>query len=109
MEGLFMPTVANAARLTSRDTAIWRYCGCCGLLAALAPDTTLCESCSTAALTAYLDLKLGELADAALRGDGTRAVRLLRQIRAEASVALADDLLRRTICDRFAATGGGAR
>jgi hypothetical protein len=40
-----MPTVSNAARITSKDGAIWRTCGGCGALAALPPDINLCAGC----------------------------------------------------------------
>jgi hypothetical protein len=40
-----MPTVSNAARITSKDGAVWRTCGGCGTLAALPPDMDRCTTC----------------------------------------------------------------
>lgn len=40
-----MPTVNDAARITTRDGAVWRTCGGCGLLAALLPNTDKCPGC----------------------------------------------------------------
>jgi hypothetical protein len=40
-----MPTVSNAARITSKDGTVWRTCGGCGALAALPPDVNLCPGC----------------------------------------------------------------
>ncbi len=43
-----MPTVAEAARVTTPDSAVWRTCTTCGHLAALPPDERRCESCAPA-------------------------------------------------------------
>ena len=40
-----MPTVSNAARITSKDGTVWRTCGGCGTLAALPPDIDRCTTC----------------------------------------------------------------
>ena len=40
-----MPTVNDAARITTRDGAVWRTCGGCGLLAALLPNADKCPGC----------------------------------------------------------------
>ncbi|GAA3335458.1 hypothetical protein GCM10020358_03860 [Amorphoplanes nipponensis] len=40
-----MPTVNDAARITTRDGAGWRTCGGCGLLAALPPAADQCPGC----------------------------------------------------------------
>lgn len=40
-----MPTVNDAARITTRDGAIWRTCGGCGLLSALPPNADKCAGC----------------------------------------------------------------
>ena len=40
-----MPTVANAARVTCKDGAVWRVCASCGLLAAYAPEVYHCDDC----------------------------------------------------------------
>jgi hypothetical protein len=40
-----MPTVSNAAQITSKDGAVWRTCTGCGTLAALPPDLDRCTSC----------------------------------------------------------------
>jgi hypothetical protein len=42
-----MPKVVDAARVTSKDGAVWRECAGCGQLAALAPDVHHCEACNT--------------------------------------------------------------
>jgi hypothetical protein len=41
-----MPTVSEAARITCRDGAIWRFCVSCGQLAAMAPEHTRCDPCT---------------------------------------------------------------
>lgn len=46
-----MPTVNDAARITTRDGAVWRTCGGCGLLAALVPNADKCPSCGRPATT----------------------------------------------------------
>jgi hypothetical protein len=43
-----MPTVSNAARVTSKDGAVWRTCKRCGILAALPPDVDRCANCQPA-------------------------------------------------------------
>jgi hypothetical protein len=40
-----MPTVSNAAWITSKDGAVWRTCGGCGTLAALPPNIDRCAGC----------------------------------------------------------------
>ncbi|MEU4220866.1 hypothetical protein [Actinoplanes sp. NPDC026623] len=40
-----MPTVNDAARITTSSRAVWRTCGGCGLLSALPPDADKCPSC----------------------------------------------------------------
>jgi hypothetical protein len=44
-----MPTVSNAARVTSKDGAVWRTCTGCGVLAALPPDIDRCAGCQPGA------------------------------------------------------------
>ncbi len=41
-----MPKVIDAARVTTRDNAVWRTCSGCGQLAALAPDADRCPACT---------------------------------------------------------------
>jgi len=40
-----MPTVNDAARITTRDGAVWRTCVGCGLPAPLAPEVDSCPAC----------------------------------------------------------------
>jgi hypothetical protein len=40
-----MPTVADAARVTTRDNAVWRTCTTCGQLAPLPPTVNRCARC----------------------------------------------------------------
>ncbi|MEU8607128.1 hypothetical protein AB0C29_03885 [Actinoplanes sp. NPDC048791] len=40
-----MPTVNDAARITTRDGAVWRTCAGCGLLTALPTDADKCPAC----------------------------------------------------------------
>jgi hypothetical protein len=40
-----MPTVNDAARVTTSSRAVWRTCGGCGLLAALPADVDKCPGC----------------------------------------------------------------
>ena len=40
-----MPTVNDAARITTPSRAVWRTCGGCGLFAALTPDADKCPGC----------------------------------------------------------------
>jgi hypothetical protein len=40
-----MPTVNDAARITTRDGSVWRTCAGCGLLAPLPPDVDTCPGC----------------------------------------------------------------
>ena len=40
-----MPTVNDAARITTRDGAVWRTCAGCGLLTALPTDVDKCPAC----------------------------------------------------------------
>ncbi|MEU7903645.1 hypothetical protein [Actinoplanes sp. NPDC049118] len=46
-----MPTVNDAARITTRDGAVWRTCGGCGLLAALLPNADKCPGCDRPIVT----------------------------------------------------------
>jgi hypothetical protein len=41
-----MPTVVNAARVTTKDGAVWRHCDGCGLLVALPPEIFFCPACT---------------------------------------------------------------
>jgi hypothetical protein len=43
-----MPTVVNAARVTTKDGAVWRTCDGCGLLVALPPEIRHCPTCTEA-------------------------------------------------------------
>lgn len=43
-----MPKVVDAARVTTKDDAVWRECVGCGRLAPLAPDVHHCEDCNAA-------------------------------------------------------------
>jgi hypothetical protein len=68
-----MPTVSNAARITSKDGAIWRTCGGCGALAALPPDINLCAGCQPGTDAQSVQLRAehfapGDLADISLAG-----------------------------------------
>jgi hypothetical protein len=49
-----MPTVSDAARITSKDGAVWRTCGGCGTLAALPPNLERCAGCQPDADTGSL-------------------------------------------------------
>jgi len=40
-----MPTVNDAARITTSSRAVWRTCGGCGVLSALRPETNKCAGC----------------------------------------------------------------
>lgn len=40
-----MPTVNDAARITTRDGSVWRTCAGCGLLSALPPNADKCPVC----------------------------------------------------------------
>ena len=40
-----MPKVAELARVTSRDGAVWRTCAGCGWLVAIAPELDRCDIC----------------------------------------------------------------
>jgi hypothetical protein len=41
-----MPTVNDAARITAKQSAVWRTCGTCGLLLPLPPDADVCPVCT---------------------------------------------------------------
>jgi hypothetical protein len=41
-----MPTVNDAARITSRQGSVWRYCAGCALFSPLPPDTASCSNCT---------------------------------------------------------------
>ena len=41
-----MPKVSDAARVTTKDGAVWRECPCCARLAAMPPDAILCDECT---------------------------------------------------------------
>ncbi len=43
-----MPKLVDAARVTTRDGAVWRTCGSCGVLAAMPPEITICDLCRIA-------------------------------------------------------------
>jgi hypothetical protein len=63
-----MPTVSNAARITSKDGAVWRTCTGCGALAALPPDIDLCAGCQPGTDARSVQLRAehfapGDLAD----------------------------------------------
>ena len=93
-KGTVVSTVIHTARRVPVDAAIWRHCKSCDGLAPLAPDATLCDPCSTAALTAYLDARLGALAEAAKRSDSATAGRVLHRIRTEAPAVLSNSRAR---------------
>jgi hypothetical protein len=40
-----MPKVVDAARVTTKDGAVWRHCTTCDTLAPLAPDAGHCPTC----------------------------------------------------------------
>jgi hypothetical protein len=68
-----MPTVSNAARITSRDGTIWRTCGGCGTLAALPPDVDRCATCQPGSDAPVVQLRSehfapGDLADISFAG-----------------------------------------
>ncbi|GLW32970.1 hypothetical protein [Actinoplanes regularis] len=41
-----MPKVSDAARVTTKDKAIWRTCAGCELLKSLPPDVDRCAACA---------------------------------------------------------------
>lgn len=84
-----MSTVVEPARTTVRPGPVWRRCASCDVLAPLAPDTHICDPCTTAKLTAYLESRFGELSAVAKRVNKSTAARVLRRIRTEAPDVLA--------------------
>jgi hypothetical protein len=40
-----MPTVNDAARITTRESSVWRTCIGCGVLSSLPPEVTRCPNC----------------------------------------------------------------
>ncbi len=42
-----MPTVSEAARVTTRDGTVWRTCQGCGVLAPLPPEVERCSGCES--------------------------------------------------------------
>jgi len=46
-----MPTVNDAARITTSNRAVWRTCGGCGLLSALLPNADKCAGCARPIIT----------------------------------------------------------
>jgi hypothetical protein len=42
-----MPTVVDAARVTTSPSAVWRICTGCGWLAPLPPEVDRCERCTS--------------------------------------------------------------
>jgi hypothetical protein len=43
-----MPKLIDTVRITTTDSAVWRTCTACGLLAALPPDVEHCRHCRPA-------------------------------------------------------------
>lgn len=43
-----MPRLYSAARITTREGAVWRHCSGCGELSALAPGDRVCPPCVSA-------------------------------------------------------------
>jgi len=41
-----MPRLANAARVTTRDSAVWVTCSCCETLSSVPPGETDCDDCA---------------------------------------------------------------
>ena len=41
-----MPKVSDAARVSTRQGAVWRVCPGCARLAAMAPEADRCETCA---------------------------------------------------------------
>ncbi len=57
-----MPTVVNAARITTKDGAVWRECAGCGALAPLAPNVNHCPACQAEPVREYAVSVLLDLA-----------------------------------------------
>ncbi len=57
-----MPTVVNAARVTTKDGAVWRECAGCGALAPLAPGVNHCPACQAEPVREYAVSVLLDLA-----------------------------------------------
>src|SRR6266540_4160845 len=57
-----MPTVVNAARITTKDGAVWRECAGCGALAPLAPGVNHCPACQAEPVREYAVSVLLDLA-----------------------------------------------
>jgi hypothetical protein len=73
-----MPTVAEAARITTPDGAVWRTCKTCGHLAALPPEVEHCEGCAPVRpnqIKTYNRERARRRAVAALAGPGIGAAR----------------------------------
>jgi hypothetical protein len=55
-----MPTVADAARVTTRDNAaVWRTCTTCGHLAPLPPTVDRCAACDQPAAAGTVSARTG--------------------------------------------------
>ena len=70
-----MPTLAEAARLTTRDGAVWRPCRCCGLLAAMPPEIDRCHACTPRGTNTGSGLRTRRRAVAALAAPAVRTAR----------------------------------
>lgn len=44
-----MPRLRDTVRVTSPESAVWRVCAGCGLLAPLPPELDRCDDCQPAA------------------------------------------------------------
>jgi hypothetical protein len=40
-------TLASCVRVTTKRSAVWRQCACCGVMAPLAPHENRCTACQT--------------------------------------------------------------
>src|SRR6266540_4160843 len=67
-----MPTVVNAARVTTKDGAVWRECAGCGALAPLAPGVNHCPACQAEPGREYAVSVLLDLAAMHAGGPGGR-------------------------------------
>jgi len=62
------PTVVNAARVTTKDSAVWRECAGCGALRAFPRDVHHCAECQAAPVREYAVDVLLNLAATHTRG-----------------------------------------
>ena len=105
-----MPTVMQAARITTPAGSVWRACTGCGRLTAMPPGEIDCPGCRINDLAADLDRATHELLYAIETRDGERLIQALDRLRRQLSPVLADGVLRGLIASgRLTVTGGGRR